>query len=433
MYCSAECRTKDLSFHANALCPAYVLEIKQSSSLGSHNIGVFSSRAFASYQHITTERMWVGVIYKDDEKKVCKTDDKRPLGGLELTLWLLLKHGAEAVKALEYQGFHQRRSLSELPKEYISELSWITTMVNAQFKRKALPTPVVTDEFVKDVFSIVQQYEYHLSKFGSFRDMGPALLWYQSKLNHSCNPNAMMVPFEGGSHLIALRPIRKDEEITVTYRNMMGVDSHRDIARMTLYQYVLGGLCQCGDALCVHKGMVLCKCVGPQCTCMHEALAPGQVKVQPKDLDKGDLDMHSWCASLEPPFGDEVGLANKTGAQRLMETIKFDLYYVSNHTKAKSVESPATQFLMLCKRAIHHQVRRNDEKDLFTAFVRSSGFPLSEVLGLLALAFKRAEPVLKESELMLATFEYELFAETKGLDALKFKHVPVAKLKALLA
>jgi hypothetical protein len=112
-----------------------------------------------------------------------------------------------------------------------------------------------TAAIVEAVLRIV--YEYIFIPTVSNRPAAVGLYEYASIINHSCRPNVMWVNSkqEGGScHLLALRPIASGEELFVSYRDLIRVDSYRYNSILALYDIFNNQLCRCGEDVCVHRG-----------------------------------------------------------------------------------------------------------------------------------------------------------------------------------
>jgi SET domain len=78
------------------------------------------------------------------------------------------------------------------------------------------------------------------------------------KMNHSCDPNVMVIltPSQGAG-LLALKPIKAGDELTVSYRPYIQGSWHRHLNAYSLYDLFNGTLCRCGSSLCIHKNMTL--------------------------------------------------------------------------------------------------------------------------------------------------------------------------------
>jgi hypothetical protein len=441
-YCSVVCKTKDVVNHASKMrCPSYALAVKSAGAMGN---GVFSVEHHRPFDLITTERMWMGVIY---------TSKEQINAGAALTYFIVRKYRDKAVLALRNAGFSQQRGV--LDAASLEDVKTIVSQLNGTEPKTS--TTQVTYELVKEAFAIVLQYELHLSNFGSKEDNGPTLFRFCCLINHSCNPNAIVFPVKDAVHLVALRDIAAGEEVTITYRDMMGIDSHRDVARVTLYKHLFNeALCRCGDALCVHKGL--------------KSVPSAKEPNKTAEFERLDQDM-AWCEPFQDTFvhhQDEEQNEEESAERRLVKAIHSELNIVLKKKKEKdnsgsssssssspaaaatdaddkkinpktlllhdlptpkSIESRLTQLLMLCRMAMYHQIPTHEGERRLDVLVRASGYTHASVMKIIEVSLKHARPVLKESELALASFEYELFSAAAG-HALVFQHVPIKHLRA---
>ncbi len=113
-----------------------------------------------------------------------------------------------------------------------------------------------TVEQVKRLFSVVQTYSLSTHQFLSILHTGHALYPRLSLINHHCNPNCVLIlnTPERGS-IVALRPIQKGEELTISYRGMLVVDSYRYNSRASLADLLMGSKCWCKHSRCIHQGI----------------------------------------------------------------------------------------------------------------------------------------------------------------------------------
>lgn len=250
-YCSFECQSVDHERHGKP-CIIGAAEIKETKDCGR---GLFARRAFASREEIGVELSWFS--------------SKDSIYGIVLSL--MTCYGKNAVRALHKFGFTQKRT-TRLPDQdaIVEQICQLTNKCRKD-------TMKVDTKMVDEAMGIVQQYQICQSPIGVDGNQGSVAILHRliCTINHSCNPNAALrVPNSKSvlnaeeakvvnqqkhrpitGHLVSYRAIAKGEQITITYRDLMGVDSYRAFSQFHLYDLFNYARCQCGDALCAHKDM----------------------------------------------------------------------------------------------------------------------------------------------------------------------------------
>ncbi len=120
-------------------------------------------------------------------------------------------------------------------------------------------TKILNSLYPRNDTTVVKKLKYnYIVRGNSFY-----LMYLYSFINHSCRPNAIMVPTEDSLILLAIEPIVIGKEITVNYI------SSREPNRLRLLQSTYGFTCRCGhcdnprsDKICVH-----CFTDNPKFTC----------------------------------------------------------------------------------------------------------------------------------------------------------------------
>jgi hypothetical protein len=199
---------------------------------------VFALRDLPAYQMVGADPQLVGVV----------AEEALP-GGYALTIKLIETHGPDGVMPwFAKMGFvMSRKHLPPIKTDFPAQIA-------KQFSMKV--------ELVKRICAVAFLYEYSVTKLEQGkRGNSIGLYQYLCMINHSCKPKTMWVMGDAPDakdrpvcHLLALRPIKAGEELTVSYQAHMGIDSYRAGSSFVLLDLFNGNLCRCGTDVCLHKG-----------------------------------------------------------------------------------------------------------------------------------------------------------------------------------
>jgi hypothetical protein len=110
-------------------------------------------------------------------------------------------------------------------------------------------------ELVERVYRVVGCYLYECRHYVRFYNpsIGGAMYYYASLINHSCDPNCVIMPTPKQATVISLRPIKAGEEVTVSYFPAHTLPQMINISKMYAAGQFNSG-CLCRSANCLYDG-----------------------------------------------------------------------------------------------------------------------------------------------------------------------------------
>jgi hypothetical protein len=119
---------------------------------------------------------------------------------------------------------------------------------------KRLVTPKYTLADVTSFFSVVHHYFMATSSFMAppFMPSGAALYGVGSLFNLSCKPNTLSIARPSDMTVVATRPIKAGEEITISYKACLHMPNFYHGHVLSL-RALFNGACLCGHSSCLFK------------------------------------------------------------------------------------------------------------------------------------------------------------------------------------
>jgi hypothetical protein len=387
-YCGSLCQRTEWPVH-RIFCGLAtldtVVEMKGTTDKGN---GIFARRGWAPYEVIGEEGMLFGVF-----------SEQTSMG---ILTYKLIKNRTAPLEWLHYHGFKLQRPT--LPENGHGEIQEISGLTNVDAKT------------VEAVYRTLYEYQFCQTSISACEVYGVGIYRISSFINHSCVPNAMWFFSKSGHcRLLALRPIKAGDEVTVSYRSILGVDSYREPSVPVLYQLLNESLCRCGESLCLHKGLAVAtlKGLAPRLDYwtlpLQSPLLPGCAKV----LVDTVVQQTPSLTHLKKSDQKESGAVD----------IKLDL---PGYKPKEAAESPLTQLLLLCSEAVECA------KGL-AGFAKEAEYDDDYLASCLSVALSHANATLSETNLRLAMLEYRV-ALSVYPDALakRYRAVPTRVLQCLV-